>query len=100
MIFILSEENDHITTKVIEWLRVYEFGSILRINSDDKITVNSIVINNTEDEIAIQFLGNKLLHSNDITFFWYRRGEFSFNSIQLESYTVSPVYEKLNDFLN
>lgn len=72
MILILSEESDHSTNKVIEWLLFYEL-EFIRINMNDSITISSL-----EEDIYIEINKDTKINLNKIKSYWYRRGAFIF----------------------
>src|SRR5215213_10147639 len=75
MILIFSEEGDIITSKVIEWLIHYKVD-FRRINKEDCEHVKFKVSSNDE-KLQIEIGdGTYTLNVTDISFVWYRRGNF------------------------
>ncbi|MCT4602987.1 MAG: grasp-with-spasm system ATP-grasp peptide maturase [Marinifilum sp.] len=79
MLVLISESNDLSTDKVVEWFiqfSDYKFG---RINENDSVYINQIVLNNSET-LSLQLTvngDNKNFKVYDIDFFWYRRGNLN-----------------------
>ncbi|MCB0527510.1 MAG: grasp-with-spasm system ATP-grasp peptide maturase [Saprospiraceae bacterium] len=78
MILILSEEGDITTNEVMDWLAFYRLP-YLRINEEDRIQLDRFSISEKGDLAFTIRLHRHLLHSADITGFFYRRGFFLFN---------------------
>lgn len=77
MIIIQSIDSDFTTTEVIKWLVKYDV-SFVRLD-------NTVVINRlhyVEDHFIIELSNDVIINTNDVTAYWYRRGEFQF-SIEL-----------------
>lgn len=75
MILILSESTDQSTNYVIQWL--IHFGKpFVRINAGDEVTLVKASIHNNQIELRVK---NAKLLLNDISAYWYRRGDFSFS---------------------
>jgi len=73
MILILSEEQDQSTNDVIDWLIFYN-KEFVRINYSDKCEIIKVDLNN---ENLIIKVNDRIINFNDITAYWYRRGDFN-----------------------
>jgi ATP-GRASP peptide maturase of grasp-with-spasm system len=81
MLLILSDEYDATTDKVIDWLNYYNV-SYIRMNDSSIIKKPNIQIDNKKTnwslEVNESFSNDKItLLSENITRFWYRRGELT-----------------------
>ncbi|BDX39701.1 hypothetical protein CYCD_30560 [Tenuifilaceae bacterium CYCD] len=86
MILILSETLDITTDRVIDWLHSFGYKDVLRINEGTPIYVKHISIGSTKSEIIL-CANNRVFNIEEVCFYWYRRGLFSFDilpSIDLE----------------
>jgi len=70
MVLILSIDHDPSTCDVIDWL-VSMNKAFIRINPEDQVSVMELSL----DHFIIK-VNSQEIHSDDITSFWYRRGDF------------------------
>ncbi len=84
MLLILSEESDGTTDDVIDWLKYFDV-LYLRINDASRLHLKNIRMNT--ETIAWDLTAHEQFHKSPIdislekiTCFWYRRGEFIFNT--------------------
>lgn len=75
MVLILSDETDHSTAEVIRWLN-FNKKDFIRINRHDLFNKVRIKLNSNGGEIIID--GKKRVDLNDITAYWFRRGQVKF----------------------
>ncbi|HAA17483.1 MAG TPA: grasp-with-spasm system ATP-grasp peptide maturase [Cytophagales bacterium] len=78
MLLILSEQNDEVTNRIIEWLDFYK-KEWARVNYEDDVRLSyfSLTANGIEFELLVNH--ETTLHSKEIDRFWYRRGEINFD---------------------
>lgn len=78
MILIVSESSDQSTNEVINWLIFWRI-EFIRINENDFIKIYDIEVNNSLNT-SITFSVNKgrIINTNDISSYWFRRGFFNF----------------------
>lgn len=77
MILIVSDPFEISTSLVIKWLRHYNLKYI-RINHGDLITIKNVSINDSTCELEFMINSGPVINTNEITSYWYRRGDFSF----------------------
>jgi ATP-GRASP peptide maturase of grasp-with-spasm system len=98
MILIVSEEKDHTTNDVIDWLFSWQ-KPFLRINETDVINVKEIVINQKKTDIFFSVNKEKTIYSiKKFTAYWYRRG-----NIKLSISFINKDFEiskEINNYLN
>lgn len=86
-VFIISEETDSTTCDVMDWLE--SFGSkAVRLNSEMKIDSCELFFSTSDAvDFKFNFHDGKFITLNEISSFWYRRGQFVFdvNRQNLES---------------
>lgn len=94
MILILSEQYDSTTTEICRWLR-FHGDNFLRINKED--IISDFYLNISNNIIYFTFrVGEIIIDSRSITFYYYRRGEFNFgkkNTIDLFSNDLDKFFE-------
>lgn len=101
MILIISEKQDITTDKTIDWLHYYGYTNIVRINDGDSIEVNYIKISNNINENNIILIhNNQKISLNNIVFFWYRRGKFSFDVSFEKTKEMVGFEDKMEMFIN
>jgi ATP-GRASP peptide maturase of grasp-with-spasm system len=107
MILILSEENDHSTNDVIDWLLLFEID-FLRINDNEIIEIKEIKITNQGYDILFKLkLSSEIYSIKQFSSYWYRRGNIVLDipivkngseiSPKIEEYLKNENY-KLKDF--
>lgn len=112
MILIISDENEHSTDRVIDWLIFYE-ARFIRISSRNKINVLKLEItSNKVDNKLITILtddGVKIIDIEKISSFWFRRSNFEVehsnntyfkNSIDFVSRYLSREKFTLKDYIH
>jgi ATP-GRASP peptide maturase of grasp-with-spasm system len=107
MLLILSDEFDITTNDVIDWLDHLKI-SFLRINDTHSIAVNSLKINNEKTSWNITVFDpigstNRIIDSEEIKSFWYRRGKFVINNEFDNKERPSAYWEfnqKLKNFIS
>lgn len=77
MILIVSQNEDHSTGEVIQWLIHYNIRFV-RVNRGDKLILSKVNLSNNKDCDFILLSKNNQINLNDITAIWYRRGELHF----------------------
>lgn len=75
MVLILSDETDHSTAEIIRWLNLNK-KDFIRINRHDLFNKVKIKLTSNGGEIIID--GKKRVDLNDITSYWFRRGQVKF----------------------
>jgi hypothetical protein len=90
MILILSLEEDYSTNEVVEWLLHFK-TPFIRINWEDKVIVEKIVLGEKNTEFDFSVNGGRLINSNEITSFWYRRGDIKMQG--RERFSI-PIHDK------
>lgn len=74
MVLILSEKNDISTDHVIDWLRFFNVG-YTRINDDEKLNLQKIILSNTEINFHLQDkIQDSVIDTTNIQTIWARRG--------------------------
>ncbi len=91
-VLILSENTDHSTSKVIDWINYYGLEP-LRINKDTHISFVEFEISNRSTVSYILDIDGKKIDSSSIQSYWYRRGYFTFS-------TPKRVYNLLSDTIS
>ena len=84
MILIISSQNDGSTSDVVFWLRSQKI-TFIRLNEDD--VIREIIYRN--NSIWLRTTTDKVVKLNDITSYWYRRGQLRF-SIRNQNTAESP----------
>jgi len=98
MILILSEENDHSTNDVIDWLLLWKYD-FLRINESDVISIKEIKINQRGYNIFFKINESVETYSiQQFTSYWYRRGDIVLKLT--ESDNINEISLKINTYLN
>lgn len=100
MILILSNDTDQSTNDVIDWLIFYN-ANFKRINFSDSLRVNKACIDGSISFELELIKTGEIIHSNDISFFWYRRGDLNIyldSDIQETDY-ISREQERLKQFI-
>ncbi|MEZ5016056.1 MAG: grasp-with-spasm system ATP-grasp peptide maturase [Flavipsychrobacter sp.] len=111
MILILSQPWDRSTDQVIDWIEYLSPDSkVVRINPSN--TILDVEININDSEVSFIFKTDcQTVRSDDISSFWFRRGEFSFHFPKFISHESdvdkNALYEhlraelgKINHFIN
>ncbi|MFT4073848.1 MAG: hypothetical protein QM654_18235 [Dysgonamonadaceae bacterium] len=97
MVFILSENKDYFTDKVIEWLRFYGIHDIVRINADDRVRIHKIEVH---QNIIILNVNDKLVDLGSVKLFWYRRSTLNHPFLyMIDSYPLE-INQQVNNFSN
>lgn len=78
LIFVLSDKFDTTTNDILKWFTFYDV-SFFRLNYQDKIENFYVEISNEGKPWFHIETQNGSLNSNDVSFFFYRRGELLFN---------------------
>lgn len=91
MILILSDELDHSTNKVINWI-IYFNKRFLRINPADKIHIHNVWISDNQLDVELSVKNHRFLLS-EIDCYWYRRGVLQAENLQF----VSPIVDLPED---
>lgn len=76
--FILSDEDDHTTDDVLDWIQ-YFGKDFIRVNGNNSFDFSEIELNNHSSKIELKF-GKYVF---DINCYWYRRGDFKLNKYLL-----------------
>lgn len=76
MILIVSEDNDHSTNEVIDWL-IYYNQEFIRINSEQFVELHEVLLNDKKTTATFSFKG-KLISIDDVKSVWIRRGSLHF----------------------
>lgn len=100
MILIISEDIDHTTDKVLDWLCSNGACNILRLNTGDKVRCESVIIGNENTEIILKCETKGTIKLSEIDFFWYRRGSLTIWLDNIEFNTDLQEQQQLNHFLN
>ena len=109
MILIITDENDQSTLEVINWLKHYN-QKLIRVNDTSKISINYITLKNNVTQFELKVTSELvscpvIIDSEEITGVWYRRGHFSFSSVEnikdssIRRYLINEE-EKLRDFID
>ncbi|MFO0322316.1 MAG: hypothetical protein ACK504_07810 [Bacteroidota bacterium] len=94
MILILSTAYDHSTSSVIEWL-IYLNKNFVRLNFENTIEIKYSSKNGHKEEITL-YNNHVKFTLDDITSYWYRRGDFSISYKNLTK--VSQISKVINEF--
>ena len=79
MILIVSENEDHSTSEVIQWL-IYYKAKFVRINKDDSLIIRKVQISNNKDcKFVLLSKERGGIDMSNITAIWYRRGSLHFH---------------------
>lgn len=79
MILIVSENEDHSTSEVIQWL-IYYKARFVRVNKGDQLTLRKVQISNHKDcKFVILSKERGEIDLSSITAIWYRRGGLHFH---------------------
>jgi len=101
MILILSIDDDQCTNEVIDWLSHLN-KSFIRINYTDECKIDRISLDNESNDIIIK-TNNQEINLNNITSYWYRRGDFTIKiskpKIEKNFHFVQEVNNNLHDEL-
>ncbi len=76
MILIVTETSENSTDEVIEWVRSYN-KRVVRVNFEDEIKIKSVKYLNKKAVVAFMLNTGETINSDEITSYWYRRGDFS-----------------------
>ena len=78
MILIVSENTDHSTSEVIQWLRYYK-AQFVRFNQGDTLMLRKVVISNQKNcKFVLSSKERGELDLDRISAIWYRRGSLHF----------------------
>lgn len=100
MILIISEDIDHTTNKVLEWLYSNGACNVLRLNTGDKVMCESVSLANGYTEIILKCETKGRIKLSEINFFWYRRGSLSPWIDSFEFNTKLKEQQQFSQFLN
>lgn len=75
-ILVISSEDDISTEEVLGWLSYYNIPFV-RINDQDKLSINRIDVNNAVIELTVN--NDTIINLAAFKHFWYRRGFFNFD---------------------
>ncbi|TAJ15734.1 hypothetical protein DMA11_00600 [Marinilabiliaceae bacterium JC017] len=96
MVLIISEHNDYITDRVIEWLYNLDIQDVVRIKEDDKIEIESVDFVCNEIVIRVAEQG---LDFAEVDFYRYRRGNLSHLFASNVQIGDKKVEQQVTDFL-
>jgi len=99
MILVISENIDYFTDRAIEWLYSYGECDVLRLNTEDKVICENILLNNEYTEVVLK-CEKGTIKLSEIDFFWFRRGSLSLWVEYIELNTKLKEEQQLNHFLN
>lgn len=97
-VLISSISDDKSTSDVIEWLNFYNVPFI-RINEQDEIILSEYYFNN--DNLHFELIiknRKKIIKSNEIIAYWYRRGDIS-GQVTIKK-SINNFDKKIIDLLN
>jgi ATP-GRASP peptide maturase of grasp-with-spasm system len=80
MILIISQKNEKSAFRVKEWLEYFNQECVF-IEDDEKVELIEINIENKENSYFILKYKNTIIHSDNITAYWYRRGNLNIDVI-------------------
>jgi ATP-GRASP peptide maturase of grasp-with-spasm system len=96
MILILSEESDHATNDVIDWLLHWK-KPFVRINDTDVISIVSMFVNHNGNDIRFSVNDSGTVYSlRQFTSYWYRRGDIRLRPVKTKS--DHEIGEKINTY--
>lgn len=100
MLLILSDDTDSTTDHVIHWLK-YNNCEFIRINYSNKITINTINVNDDVVDLEIELIHNngKSIRLKEITAYWYRRGHLNIYPHENLKNPTSELEAKLFQYL-
>ena len=78
MILIISDKNDQSTNEVIDWIDIRQ-KEFFRINREDELNINKLVLIDNKVEFEAQTLKGKFKLSS-LKAYWYRRGDLNFSN--------------------
>ena len=107
MILIMSDETDHSTQYVINWM-IYLGIPYFRINETSSILVDYFSVKNGKFSFKLSITSPYLatpfsICANDIKGYWYRRGSFELEKIKIQktkSMELGMIKEKFNKYLD
>lgn len=100
MILIVSDDSEHSTDRVIDWL-IYFGSEFLRVSLNDKIDINSINISNEGPSDCSMVIESKITDTckvidiSKIKSFWFRR-----SNLEITNYANSGFDESVNFIIN
>ena len=102
MYLILSSENDFSTCDVIDWFLYYNIPFI-RINENDKIILEKLLINKYEIKFKLKIINHLTseiikIKSEEIKGYWYRRGDFNLEYFNIKTDKDDDLIKKLNEY--
>ena len=79
MILIISENEDHSTSEIIQWL-IYFKAKFVRVNKGDSLTLRIVQISNSKVcKFVLLSRERGEINIDHITAIWYRRGGLNFH---------------------
>lgn len=95
MVFIISNNGDYSTYRVLKWLNEFEVDWI-RVNEDSLTDFNEITINNSGKHGLILRVDKEVVNFENVSAYWYRRGDIRFDlSIEFEHCQDSDLRKQL-----
>ncbi|NOU62247.1 grasp-with-spasm system ATP-grasp peptide maturase [Marinifilum caeruleilacunae] len=74
-ILVLGEEADYSTDLVMEWLLYANGPNLIRVNTEDEITINKIKLEAASSQVSIAVLPkHENINLDELDFYFYRRG--------------------------
>ena len=99
-VLILSTETDQSTNDVIDWLKVKKVDYI-RLNDTDHIILEKYELVNSKPRILLSVVNRGILiDSDEIVFFWYRRGVFRMKNKSFYDQGKGSFATHFNRFVN
>ncbi len=100
MVLILSSTSDQSTLDVIKWLNFFEVPWI-KLDSSIKLNLVKLDLNTVESYFILETPTGKLINTQEITSFWYRRSQFSLNySSELTGFDDERLAKNINQHIH
>jgi ATP-GRASP peptide maturase of grasp-with-spasm system len=99
MVLILSEEDDSSTCDVMHWLNHFK-KPYYRLNGSSAVTLISLYLQPDKTEFTLRATSNskpeeyRVLHSSDISAYWYRRGHLNLHIEKLKPVKEDDATDK------
>lgn len=98
MILLISEYNDNSTVYVSQWL-IHWNVPFIRIDQEDNFSLEVISINNGLVDFVIKRNDGSIIKSSEISAVWYRRGEMSLNTPNLDFMSQEKLRKSVARYL-
>lgn len=84
MILLITNETDHSTNDVIDWIHFGYNQPFVKIGSNTHIFIEEVTLSKScETDVTIRINGSKSLKLSEVSTYWYRRGQVTLNLLSL-----------------